>query len=123
MSFWSNLMNQLLEALKNEKVSGTVLVALILSIWYAYGWAEEEFVRKDEFKELKTIMVEYISDSHIVYASQTLRDKELKLKIVMASTESPNEIERVSKEVEQAKSYRDCLIKKQPNCKYLKPAE
>jgi hypothetical protein len=123
MLTWSRAMEELLGAFKNEKISSTVLILIILGAWYAHSWASEEFVKKSEFGELKSLMVNFIEDDRIVNASQLLRDKELQLQIAIATSQSDGQISNIETEITEVKAYKECLIHKDPNCKHLKPPE
>ena len=95
----------------------------MITVWWIHGWAEEEFVNRTEFGELKGIIVEHVDDMNIVNASQYIRDKELALKICEATGSSEKEIDDIRKLIRQANKYRTCLINEEPNCKHLKPPE
>ena len=116
-------MEQIIGALKNEKISSSVLVMIVLGAWYAYGWAGDTFVKKGDFDELKTIMTDFVEDTQIVNASQLIRDRELTLQVAKAVGESGTQLTKHKNNVAAATAYRDCLIKEEPNCKHLKPSE
>ena len=127
ISIGERLMEQLLALLRNEKLSGTVIVMFLITVWWIHGWAKEEFVDAADFQELKKIIVFHIDDMQIVNASQLIRDKELALQVCKATGKSTGqaspEMERLKREIAQAKAYRQCLIDERPNCKHLKPPE
>lgn len=119
-------MEQLIGIFKNEKISSSVLILLVLVFWYAYGWANEEhekFVRHTDFNEFKDVMITHVEDMQIVNTSQLVRDKKLVLQLAQATDEPASRISDLEGEVTKAETYRQCLIEKKPNCKHLKPAE
>ena len=116
-------MEQILGALKSEKISGSVFVMVIALAWWAHGWAEERYVKQGDFDQLKTIMTDFVEDTQIVNASQLIRDKKLALQIAQAVNQSKAQTDTLSGEITKAEAYRACLIGEQPNCKHLKPPE
>jgi hypothetical protein len=120
---WSQTMEALMGILKNEKISSTVLVLILVGAWWSYSWANDEFVNKGDFNKLTTLITTHVEDMQIVNASQLIRDKELAYRICEATGDTPGELKNLSDQIIQAKQYRNCLINKQPNCKHLKPPE
>jgi len=116
-------MEQILGALKNEKISSGVLALLLCGAWWAYGWAGEEFVNRNDFDELKGLIITHVADMKIVTASQLIRDKELAVQIANATGESDTQISHIQNEITRAQAYRTCLINEEPNCKHLKMPE
>jgi hypothetical protein len=130
-------MEQLLGAMKNEKVSSSVFILLLFVAYYAFAWASEEHGQlvtraeyqrdqqelKVQLEELTSVVKLYIDDSTIISASQLVRDKELQLQIAEATGETETQIAHIKREIEAAKRYRACLIQQEPNCKHLKPPE
>ena len=130
-------MEQLISAVKNEKVSASLGVVILLLAYYAMSWANEQhedLVSKDQYdrgqselkvqmSELTSVVRTYIEDQKIVSASQLIRDKELALQVASHDDQQPLEVERLREEIEAAKRYRECLISQRPNCKHLKPPE
>lgn len=117
------LMEQALGVLRNEKISAGLLAALIVSLWAIHAWANDEFVKKSEFQELTTLMVAHTEEFRIVNASQLIRDLEMKREIAEATAKSDSEIEHLDEEINEAKTYRKCLIDRKPNCIHIKPPE
>lgn len=122
-TIWSQLMEQLVGVLRNEKLSAATVILVIFGAYWAYGWAGEEFVKQDDFKQLKSLMITHVEDMQITTASQLIRDKQLQLQLAHATGESESQIAHIEQEIEDAIEYRSCLIKKAPNCKHLKPPE
>ena len=120
---WGQSMEAIVQMLKNEKISSTMLILVLLGAWYAYGWAGEEFVKSDDFNKLTTLIVTHVEDMKIVNAAQLLRDKELAMQIAVATQESEKQIKHIQDEINQARQYKNCLIRKEPNCKHLRPPE
>lgn len=125
-----NMVTEVIDMLRQEKISGSVLAFVVLLAWYAYGWAGEEFVSADEFKqlnkefkELNNAITDHVDDMKIVNASQLIRDKELSMQLGMAVGLNESEMEHLESEIRKAKEYRKCLIDQRPNCKHLKPPE
>lgn len=116
-------MEQLVGVLRNEKISSTVLVLILIGAWWTYGWANEEFVNKGDFDKLTNLIITHVDDMKIVNAAQLLRDKELAFQIATATQESDAQITHLQDEINQARKYKECLIHKEPNCKHLKPPE
>jgi len=117
------MVTEVIDLFHKEKISVGVLTAVILGAWYAYGWAGETYVEKDEFNQLTSLIVTHVEDMKIVNASQLIRDKELALQLAVATNESETQINHLKTEIADSKKYRECLIRKDPNCKHLKPAE
>lgn len=116
-------MEQIIGALKNEKISSSVLVLILIGATWAYGWAGEEFVNRNDFDELKGLIITHVGDMQIVNASQLLRDKELALQMARATGEPTSQRSHLKREIRQVKAYKSCLINEEPNCKHLKPPE
>ncbi len=134
-------MEQLIGAMRNEKVSTGVFGILLTITWLAYTWAGEQHkdlsdshISRVEYKQdqdkmiaqvgsLTTLMTEHVEDMQIVNASQLIRDKELALQVCQATGRPQSEIEALEEQITEAKLYRKCLIEQQPNCKHLKPSE
>ena len=123
MPFWSKLMEQVIGGLKDEKISLSLLAVMILIAWYSFAWANEEFVKKDEFDKLTRIMTEHTEEFRITNASQIIRDLELQLQVARVSNRSDGEIQHLEEEIAEARLYRRCLIDRKPNCQHLKPPE
>lgn len=117
------MVDQIIGLLKNEKISASIIIMFGFTMWWIYGWAEERYVTRTDFGELKEIMVEHIDDMQIVNASQFIRDKELALTVCIATGRPELEIQHLKDEINEAKAYRACLIERRPNCKHLKPPE
>lgn len=123
-SNWGSVMvEQVTSSLKNEKVSLSVLALLGMCAVWMYGWANEEFVRQSEFKELNDLMVTHTEEFRITNASQIIRDLELQLQIAQAADSSSGVIQHIEGEIQEAKVYRKCLIERRPNCYHMKPPE
>lgn len=136
-----DMMEQVLGAMKNEKVSASVFGLLLFISVYAFSWANRQHelvadasVKSEQYNhdqeelkkqlgQLTDAVTEYIDDAKIVDASQLIRDKQLALQIAHATSEPESEIKRITAQINQAKSYRTCLINRRPNCKHLKPPE
>jgi uncharacterized protein YaiL (DUF2058 family) len=136
---WS--MEQLLGAMKNEKVSTGVLGLLVMFAFYAYSWATDVHdtlassnVSRSEYQkdqqELRTqiadmadVLNAHVKDIQIVNASQLIRDKELALQLAEAANATETQKSHLRQEIEDAKKYRECLIDQRPNCKHMKPPE
>ena len=123
-AIWSSeIMEQVIGALKNEKISTGVLVALVGIAWWAHGWAEEEFVKKGEFSELQTTVTDGFENIEINDAGQIIRDIKLELLITRATQGSQSDRDRLDEQLTQAQAYRQCLIERKPNCQHLKDVE
>ena len=120
---WGQSMEAILEMLRAEKISSTLIILVLIGTWYAYGWAGEEFVKSDDFNKLSSLIITHVEDMKIVNAAQLLRDKELAMQIATATNETPAQIKHIQHEIDQARAYKKCLISKEPNCKHLKPPE
>lgn len=137
MPTWGIAMEQLLGAVRNEKISSTVLAILLIFAYYAIAWANEEhenLVTKEEWQRSQSALTEqlseltqafrtYADDTTIIAASQLVRDKELQLQIAQATGKLESEIKAIESEIIAAKRYRTCLIERRPNCKHMKPPE
>ena len=138
------IVEQIVGALKNEKVSTGVFGILLTITFFAYTWAGDQhktitnaqagFVTRDEFQQehqelhsdiqnLTQSVNEYIDDSLIVDANIYIRDKQLSLQIATATGADDITVQEIQQEITDAKRYRSCLINEQPNCKHLKPPE
>ena len=116
-------MEQLIGALKNEKVSAGVLVALVAIAWWAHAWAEEEFVKKGEFSKLQTTVTTGFESIEINDAGQIIRAVRLEILITKATNGSASELEHLADELKHAQAYKQCLVKREPNCQHLKEVE
>jgi hypothetical protein len=124
IAIWSSeMMDQILGVVKNEKISGGVLVLLITIAWWAHGWASGEFVKKGEFNKLQTTVTEGFASIEINDASQIIRDKKLGLTITKATQGSEEQIEALVEELQYAQAYKACLVRQEPNCQHLKDVE
>ena len=123
-AIWSSeVMEQVIGALKNEKISAGVLVALIGIAWWAHSWAEEEFVKRGEFSELRTTVTDGFESIEINDAGQIIRDIKLELLITRATQGAPSELKRLDDQLSHAQAYKQCLIERKPNCQHLKDVE
>ena len=120
---WSKLMEQLVGMFKNEKISSTVLALILLGAWWAYGWANDEFVKKGEFAKLQTTVSEGFENIEINDASQVIRDLKLKVMITKATGGPSSEVTRHEERLGHAESYKTCLVEQKPNCEHLKDVE
>jgi hypothetical protein len=116
-------MEQIIGALRNEKISAGVLVALIGIAWWAYSWSEDRFVNQDEFSTLQRTVNEGFESIEINDAGQVIRDIKLEITIVKAAQGTQAEIDHLNEELEHAKAYKECLVKQGPNCQHLKEVE
>lgn len=123
ISFWGHVMDQALSVLGDGRRFFYLLLALMgLSFW-AYTWADGEFVRKQDFDQLNKLMTEHVDDMQIVTASQFIRDKQLQLQLAHATSQPPEQIQGIENEIAKAEKYLDCLLQDGTNCKHLKPRE
>ena len=123
ISFWGHVMDQALTALGDGKRFFYLLIGFLgITIW-AYTWANDEFVRKEDFEQLNKLMVEHVGDMQITTASQLIRDKELQLQVARATGQTADSLEHLEIEIKKAEQYRDCLLESGQNCKHLKPRE
>jgi hypothetical protein len=121
---WSSvIMEQILGAIKNEKVSSSVLVLLVAVAWWAHSWAEEEFVKKGEFSELQNSVSGGFESIEINDAGQIIRDIKLEILITKATSDDTTRLSDLDEELEHAKAYKQCLVKQEPNCQHLKEVE
>lgn len=116
-------MEQAIGALKDEKISLSLLGLVVAIAWWSYGWANEEFAKKQDVDDLKTLMVTHTEEFRIVNASQIIRDLELQLQLSEATNQDIGVINHLKEEIADAKQYRRCLVDRKPNCQYLKPPE
>lgn len=122
-TFWGELMEQTIGALRNEKVSAFVMIVLCLSLWKGFLWAGEEhadLVNKVEFNELKTLLVDHAEDFQISSASNAISDKELEIRICKATNGTEEELARLNGELAKAQRYKACLVDRRPNCTHLR---
>ena len=123
-AIWSSeIMEQILGVVKNEKISAGVLVVLIAVAWWAHGWASEEFVKKGEFNKLQTTVVDGFESIEINDASQIIRDVKLEILITKATNGSAKELTDLADELSHAQAYKQCLVDQRPNCQHLKDVE
>jgi len=116
-------MEQIVGALRNEKLSSTLLVLLVIGAWWAQGWADARYVEKSEFTQLRTTVKSGFDNIEINNASQIVRDIKLEIKITKAASGSDQEITRLQERLEQAKNYKSCLVEQKPNCEHIKDIE
>jgi hypothetical protein len=109
-------MEQLLGVLKNEKISASVMVVMILVAWWAHAWAEEEFASKSE-------VTEGFENIEINDAGQIIRDIKLEVLITKATSGDTTRLSNLAEELEHAKAYKLCLVERKPNCQHLKEVE
>lgn len=119
--FWGKVMEQGLGVLKNEKVSFAVIVSALSLVVYAYAWANENFVKQQDFDELKSLLVHHTEEFRITDAAQIVRDLQLQKQVALATGKPEEEIAHIDSEITQAQDYKACLIDQRPNCKHLKP--
>ena len=81
----------------------------------------ESFVA--EFNELMKMTVTHTEEFRIVTASQLIRDYEMQLQIAAATGRTENEVQHIERDIIEARTYRQCLIERKPNCQHLKPPE
>lgn len=123
---WGLIMEKIIGALENEKVSSTLAGFLAIFVYVGYVWADTQhanLVSKDEFAQLKE-EVEAISasvnngfeDSEIRDASQIVRDIKLELRIAQAT--GGTDTETLKEDLKHAEDYKDCLIDRKPNCEH-----
>jgi hypothetical protein len=128
---WSGLMEQAIGALKDEKISLSLLAAVCLLAWYSITWAGQTFVEMEEFEDhteevgeklinLTSVLQTHVEEYRITEASRNIR--ELKRDIQIAEQlESPEyEIEKMQEQLVHAEEYKRCLIRRGPNCKHLR---
>ena len=134
MNVWSKLMEQLMGGIKDEKISMSILVFFVFGLYYAYGWADNEFVKKTEFNELKNLIVqsdqnmdqkmdEHTEDFEITSASQLLRDLKLEQRIAKATGATETELIDIQEQIDAAGEYKSCLVSRLPNCEHLQSPE
>lgn len=119
--FWGKVMEQGLGILKNEKVSLAFLISVMSMAVYAYAWANENFVKQQDFDELKSLLVNHTEEFRITDAAQIVRDLQLQKQVALATGKPEEEIQHIDADIEQAQAYKSCLIDQRPNCKHLKP--
>ena len=116
-------MEQIIGALRNEKVSGAVLAALLGIAWWAHAWAEEEFVKKTEFTKLEKAVNAGFESIEINDAGQIIRDIKLEILVTQATDGSGARVARLQERLEHAQDYKQCLVNRRPNCKHLRDVE
>ena len=119
--FWGKVMEQGLGVLKNEKVSLAFLVSALSMVVYAYAWANENFVKQQDFDELKSLLVNHTEEFRITDAAQIVRDLQLQKQVALATGKPQEEIGHIDDDIRAAQAYKSCLIEQKPNCKHLKP--
>lgn len=128
---WSKLMEQAIGALKDEKVSLSVLVVGVLLAYYGYTWAGQEFVDRDDFNahteeveskltQLTSTVNAHVEEYRIVEASRVIRDLKRDIQIAEATSAPTAQIEKLREELGHAEDYKRCLIGRLPNCKHLR---
>lgn len=123
-AIWTGtVVEQVIGALKNEKISAGVMVALIAIAWWAHSWAEEEFVKKGEFNRLQAAVDDGFESVEINNAGQVIRDIKLEILITKATQGSDKELADLADELKHAQAYKACLVKQEPNCQHLKEVE
>ena len=121
---WSSqLMEQVIGALKSEKVSGAVLAALLGIAWWAHAWAEEEFVKKSEFFTLQATVTTGFESIEINDAGQIIRDIKLEILVTKSTNGSEMVLKRLDDRLAHAQAYKQCLVERAPNCRHLKEVE
>ena len=114
------IVEQVVGALKNEKVSTGVFGILLTITFFAYTWAGDQhktitdaqagFVTRDEFQQehqelhsdierLSESVNEYIDDSRIVDANIYIRDKQLSLQIATATGADDITVQEIQQEI------------------------
>lgn len=127
---WGKMMDQIVGAFRDEKISLGLLGIVAMLAWYSFAWANEkheDLVHKSQFEKeigaLTKLMTEHTEEFRIVNASQLIRDLEVQLELAEATGKSESEIIHIGEEIQEAKTYRRCLIDRKPNCQHLKPPE
>jgi hypothetical protein len=116
-------MEQIIGALRNEKISAGVLVAMIGIAWWAYSWAEDKFVNQGEFTALQQTVNEGFESIEINDAGQVIRDIKLEILITKATQGPDKELKRLGDQLKHAEEYKACLVGRRPNCRHLKEVE
>jgi hypothetical protein len=122
-SFWGGLMDQIVGIMRNEKISSLVLLFLLFIAWKGYVWASDEhtdFVKKNEFNVLVTLMTDHKEEFRIVAATNAISDKELEIRICKAAGDTPEELDRLTKELNTLEGYKACLVGRLPNCQHVR---
>jgi hypothetical protein len=121
--YWGGLMDQVVGAMRNEKISSFVLVVLCLIAWKGFVWADdahEGLVKKSEFNALITLMTDHKEEFRIVAATNAINDKELEIRICKAAGDTPEELYRLEKELSVLVDYKSCLVGRLPNCQHIR---
>lgn len=134
-------MDQLLEALKSEKVSVGVLLLLLPLMVTAHAWAvaqhnqlenrsqdrhkenDEKLVSKTEFEQLEQTVDAGFEAMTLNDASQEIRDIKLSLQVAEATSAPESVLARIRDELDHAVRYKECLRAREPNCEHLKEVE
>lgn len=110
------MMEYALGVLRNEKISSSVLVLILIGAWWAYGWANEEFAKKSEVSE-------GFERIEINNASQDIRGIKIEVLLTEALGGSAREMGLLAEELAHATAYKHCLVKQEPNCEHVKEVE
>ena len=116
-------MDKAFSSLKDEKVSLSVLGFVMMTIVWAYSWADGQYAKQSEFDELKSMIVDHTEEFRINNASQIIRDLKTDLRIAKATAAPDIELNRLEEQLEHAEEYKACLVRRQPNCKHLRDVE
>ena len=121
--FWGGLMDQIVGVMRNEKISSLVLIFLLVIAYKGFVWAGEEhtdLVKKSEFNVLVTLITDHKEEFRIVAATNAISDKELEIRICKAAGDTPEELDRLTKELDTLTAYKSCLVGRRPNCQHVR---
>lgn len=130
---WGTVMSQALGVLKNERISGGALIIMAACLYAMYAWADgahanmaashAELVKQEEFNQLKKDVEHGFEQMELNDASQQIRDIKLSLQVAQATSAPDTEIRRIEDALDHAKSYKSCLVRREPNCEHLREVE
>ena len=123
---WGSVVSNAIGVLRDEKISGGILVLVLAGFYGVYAWAAGEhdnMVDKAEFKELEQKVDQGFEQMTLNDASQKIRDIKLSLQIAHATQAPQPELDKIQEELEYAKAYKACLVHRDPNCEHLREVE
>lgn len=122
-SFWGTLMKQATDLVMHGKVVRILILGIIGTLIYAYTWANDQFVRQDDFTTLVAAVDKHIQKMDIMAAKALSGRREIQVQIAEATGAPEKEIHKLKRERDAAKRYEDCLIYEQGNCEFLMPKD
>jgi hypothetical protein len=122
--FWEGIaVDQVMKIMKSERISMGVLVLFVCSLFIGISWADGRFAKIEDLTTLQHTMELGFESIAINDASAEIRDIKLSMQLAQAVDPSESTTKRIEEELEHAVDYKKCLVRREPNCEYLREVE